>query len=192
MIKRILLLHIVLLCAIGSHAQDSLQNRYINASYGHIIGGVDPGMYIFSHLGYNFGSAIIIDITPWKLCKNVSAGFYLGGGIASYSESRQSPIITTVAGRFGLSARWHVLPLLSATSHNKWDIALGGNIGSYWSPYAQLNIEYAASISAGYYPFNHWGICAEYGWGKFLYGQSGSSCIFLGNTLIKAGVSYRW
>ena len=101
-------------------------------------------------------------------------------------------IISIPAFRFGISTRWHLLQYMCTTPSNHWDISVGGNIGSYWSRYAQLNIEYAATISATYYPINHWGCFIEYGWGRLLYGQSGNDYINLGNTLIKAGVSYMW
>lgn len=181
-----------ILLAITGTAQNNEHNRFVSLSYGHIIGGIAPGNIVHEQTSYIHGSTVIADIEPWNITQNISAGIYIGGGIGAFRKTGTSLIISIPAFRFGISTRWHLLQYMCTTPSNHWDISVGGNIGSYWSRYAQLNIEYAATISATYYPINHWGCFIEYGWGRLLYGQSGNDYINLGNTLIKAGVSYMW
>ncbi len=102
------------------------------------------------------------------------------------ASSLSGDIVKCPGLHYGIDLHFAFLP-----NNKVLDININGMLGSYWAPHISPQVEYGASISATYYPLQHWGLFAETGWGKYFY-TSDFPQIYHGHTMAKAGVSYRF
>lgn len=139
------------------------------------------------------GFAITVDADIWKLSNRCSLGGHLGYSPSSYIKPYDSSmqnlsgdLVECPGLHYGIDLHFSILP-----NNKMLNICINGSLGSYWAPYISPQVEYGASISATFYPFEHWGVFAETGWGKYFYTSSFPQ-IYQGHTMARAGVSYRF
>lgn len=145
-----------------------------------------------------FGYSINIEADLLNLNSRLSLGAHIGYSPSAYLKPAQPVVQLSPAEyiwfpgiHYGVNLHYNLLP-----DNPHWDLSLNGMIGSYWTLHLWPAVEFGTSISATYYPIEHWGFFAETGWGKYNYtcpnSLSGTAIEWYGHTMAKAGVSYRF
>lgn len=176
------------------NAQENGFHPSVRLGFGYMGWDAPDGTRLVTGGDRMYGTDLNIDADLWKVKGNLSAGLHFAIGAASYGEVLTATSIEQhdcIGLHFGIDVYEHVLPLLGATTEH-WDVALRGSIGSYWQKMLTPQAEYCFGIVGTYYPFSHLGIFAECDWGKFAYGTRDYTNLYIGNTMLKAGLSFRF
>lgn len=194
----IILLTITVFATMGT-AQDA--QKSIRLSYGYVGGTMERGTEVNNRENYLAGGGeshlLLLDIDLWSLKNAAAFGFYAGFGKGCYLDYPDAigvglaSVESTPGMHWGFSASLHLLPLAGCTSE-RWDVALSGRLGTYWQAHFTPQAEYGLGVAASFYPLPHWGISLENIWGRFLFTCSPLNMANLGNSLLKAGISYRF
>lgn len=191
--KTIFFLAWICLATYAGNAQETNFCKSLRLGYTYIGGAVVIGFTPPTDdiLNIVSGHELTLDADLFQVFDNLTAGAYISICEASTRDVADSP--TTIASspaigtHYGISLRYHLLP-----EADKWDITLGGTVGAYFSKHLTPQKEYGLSASVTYYPLKHIGVFGEAGWGSYLFGSSKEPAMVSGNSMLKAGISYRF
>lgn len=189
--KNILILIAVMAMAGVVNAQEGGFNRSVRLGYG--IAGPTSQTSMANHTAMQ----IAVEADLLNIGKNLSAGAYFG--YSPYVSNAFYPMARTPMLRFGIGLHYHLLAAAGINS-DKFDLTLNGNIGT--SKLLRVNdmgsVDSYVSVALDWYPFQHWGIFAEYGWGQYysIFENPAIPTPIVGGltypTILKAGVSFRF
>ena len=169
-------------------AQIGDYGRSVRIGYGYLGGTVEPLMATSttgSNASIYSGASVFVDADLFSLSTDVSLGTHLG--IWKTSMAMPDETIGTVPTfRFGIDMHYHVL------ENDRWSIMLNGSVGSYFHYRLTPQAEYGVGATVTFYPTEHWGVYAECDWGKYWFDNGWFPVMGHSNTLLKAGVSYRF
>lgn len=177
-------------CATTVNSQESDFRKSLCVSFGYAgFSNYSSAVTTYSGNQNVWGYCILADADIWRLTDHMSAGVHLGIGPSSYTTSPYSGNSVWTPGiHYGADLHCHLLN----NNNSRWDIALNGMIGGYWTLHVSPMLEFGASMSVTYYPFDHFGIFAETGWGKFAFTHNVVSYVYRGDTMFKMGLCYRF
>lgn len=194
--KKSLLLLVLLIAVSGfSDAQSLFHGGSVRGSYTqYSAANVNMDM-VSDRYNHNqadfFGHAFTMDADLVQLGRGVSLGVHCGIVQTSYKSLSDSSVSHMAGFHYGVDIQCHLLSVIGMYS-NRWDLACGVMLGSYTSRYVSPLTEYGLKISVAYYPLEHIGVFAEYGWGQYIYAFRNFPVLSTSTTQAKLGVSYRF
>jgi hypothetical protein len=180
----------MLLAFQNANAQTFQSNRSIQISYGFVGGEIAPGTPAIKEMKIHSSNMLMVNANLLELSPKLVGGFHLGIGMVGYESIYDEGISNTVGIHYGIDLQYSILPF-NGDGFKRWDVLLKTSLGSYFNPYQTMQVEYGLGVAVEYYPISHLGIFVESSWGRYKYGDYNISLLGEGNTMIKAGVSYR-